>query len=219
MTPEWLGRVRYAEARDRQLARRKAIIEGTADEAFWLLEHDPVITLGRAGKPEHVLTTAQHLSDAGIGVFETGRGGDVTYHGPGQLVAYPIVDLKPDRCDVRRYVRDLEEIMLRTAADYGLKAERRLGLNGAWIGQRKLGSVGVRISRWVTMHGIALNVNTRLNDFSHIVPCGISECEMTSLEREVGYAVSMEEVMQSFVCHFLAVFEAKLLPETPGAFR
>lgn len=199
---------------ERLLAERA---QGSVGDTLLLLEHDPVITLGRAGKLEHVLATPQHLAAAGIEVFETGRGGDVTYHGPGQLVAYPIVDLKPDRCDVRRYVRDLEEVMLRTASDYDLNAQRRTGLNGAWIKERKLGSVGVRISRWVTMHGIALNVNTHLEDFSHIVPCGITACQMTSLARETGHAVPLEEVMAHFVHHFADVFDAHAVAETKGA--
>lgn len=211
-----LGRMAYADALALQERLHQARIEGTIGDTLVLVEHDPVITLGRAGKKTNVRTGMGDLLGMGIEVFETGRGGDVTYHGPGQLVAYPIVDLKPDRCDVRRYVRDLEESMLRTAASYGLQAQRREGLNGAWIGERKLGSVGVRISRWVTMHGVALNVTTDLDYFSHIVPCGIANCEMTSLQRELGHSVPILEVEQMFARHLATIFDAQLNGDTVG---
>ena len=146
----------------------------------------------------------------GYEVFPTGRGGDVTFHGPGQLVAYPIVDLKPDRVDVRRYVQDLEETMIRICADYGLVASRVQGLNGAWIEDRKVGAVGVRISRWVTMHGFALNVSTDLSLFSAIVPCGIQDRGVTSLSRELGRNVDLAEVEERAAQHIAERLEASL---------
>jgi len=150
------------------------------------------------------------LEALGFGVHETGRGGDVTYHGPGQIVAYPILDLAPDRMDVRRYVRDLEELMIRLAADYGLDAGRVEKLNGTWIGQDKIGAIGVRISRWVTMHGFAFNVSTDLTHFSVIVPCGIQGRGVTSLARELGREVPLDEVMDRIERHAAAIFDAEL---------
>ena len=139
-------------------------------------------------------------------VFECGRGGDVTYHGPGQVVGYPILDLSPDRRDVHRYVRDLEEVMIRTCGDYGVRAERVKGWTGAWVDGAKIGAIGVRLSRWVTSHGFALNVGTDLAPFGLIVPCGIRERGVTSLERLLGRPVPLEEVGSGLAGHLAAVF-------------
>ncbi|MCA9602423.1 MAG: lipoyl(octanoyl) transferase LipB, partial [Myxococcales bacterium] len=157
-TVEHLGRRRYGEVHELQKELVEKRTAGEIGDTVLLVEHEPVITLGRAAKTQNVLLSEEMLRARGFDVEEVGRGGDVTYHGPGQVVMYPILDLKPDRQDVRKYVWALEETMIRTAADYGLEAKRIAGLNGAWIGDRKVGAVGVRISRWVTMHGIALNV-------------------------------------------------------------
>ena len=154
-----------------------------------------------------MLASRELLDAQGVALFETGRGGDVTYHGPGQLVGYPIIDLNPDRKDVRRYVQGLEEVMVRLAAAYGLRAGRIAGLNGAWIEDRKIGAVGVRIRRWVTMHGFAFNVATRLQAFELIVPCGIPDKHVTSLEHEVGQPVGMEKVREQTARIFGEVFE------------
>jgi len=147
-------------------------------------------------------------------VFETGRGGDVTYHGPGQVVGYPIMDLAPDRKDVHRYVRDLEEVMIQTCADYGLVGSRVAKLTGVWIGNEKIGAIGVRIARWVTSHGFAFNVAVDLEPFSLIVPCGISDRGVTSLERLLGHGVSIEETMTRLAAHLATVFGRSLDPAT-----
>ena len=149
-------------------------------------------------------------------MFETGRGGDVTYHGPGQVVGYPILDLAPDRRDVHRYVRDLEEVMMRTCADYGLEASRVDGLTGAWLGDEKIGAIGVRIARWVTSHGFAFNVGTDLSAFDLIVPCGIRERGVTSLERRLGHPVPLDEVMDRLAQRFGDVFARELRASGPS---
>jgi lipoyl(octanoyl) transferase len=203
-----LGRIGYADALALQERLLEARIEGRIGDTLLLLEHDPVITLGRGARAEHVLLSREALAAQGVELFETGRGGDVTYHGPGQLVGYPIVDLNPDRRDVRKYVRGLEEVMIRIAGSYGLEAERIEGLNGAWIEDRKIGAVGVRIRRWVTMHGFALNATTGLDAFDLIVPCGIRDKRVTSLQQELQHDVGLEEVYERATEHFGRVFDA-----------
>jgi len=208
-----LGRLRYAEGLDLQaklVADRQA---GEIPDILLLLEHDPVFTLGRNARKENVLVPDEILRDRGFDVFESGRGGDVTYHGPGQVVGYPVVDLSPDRRDVHRYVRDLEEVMIRCCADYGIEAGRVEGLSGAWVGENKVGAIGVRIARWVTSHGFALNVSTDLSPFDLIVPCGIRGRGVTSLERLVGRAVPLDGVMSKLAEHFAAVFDRQIAPE------
>ncbi len=206
-----LGRLGYADALALQedLVRQRQA--GAIPDTLLLLEHAPVFTLGRNARAENVLLPAEALRARGFDVFETGRGGDVTYHGPGQLVAYPILDLSPDRRDVHRYVRDLEEVMLRLCADYGLSARRVPGLTGAWLGDAKIGAIGVRIARWVTSHGLAFNVSTDMAPFGLIVPCGIRDKGVTSLERELGRSVAMDDVLQRLAAHFAAVFERAAL--------
>jgi lipoyl(octanoyl) transferase len=150
---------------------------------------------------------ANVLAPGDVPVIEIERGGDVTYHGPGQIVGYPIVDLRPDRCDVHRYVRDLEDVMIRVSADYGVPSHRVAGLTGAWTSGGKIGAIGVRISRWITSHGFAFNVNTNLSDFDLIVPCGIVDGGVTSLQKELGRVVDEADVERAFVRHFAAVFD------------
>jgi lipoyl(octanoyl) transferase len=158
------------------------------------------------GGRSNVLATPERLTELGIEVSETGRGGDVTYHGPGQIVGYPILDLQPDRRDVHRYVRDLEEVMIRVCADYGVKAGRINGLTGAWVGNEKIGAIGVRISRWITSHGFAFNVSTNLAEFQLIVPCGITDHGVTSLEKATGREISISAVEDDLARHFTNVF-------------
>jgi lipoate-protein ligase B len=205
-----LGRRDYASVLALQEQTHAARVQGELPDTLLLVEHAPVITLGRAAKQEHVLATPERLKALGIELHEIGRGGDVTYHGPGQLVVYPILDLKPDRCDVRRYVRDLEQVMLQVAESYGLTPQRIEGMTGAFCDQRKYGALGVRISRWVTMHGIAINVSTDLDAFSLIVPCGLRTTSVTSLSRETGREISLEDAQARTVEQFAKVFGYKL---------
>ena len=199
--------------------QRALVEERRADrvpDLLLLLQHPAVITLGVKGDGgrSNVVATSERLSELGIAVEETGRGGDVTYHGPGQIVGYPIVDLRPDRQDVHRYVRDLEEVMIRTCADYGLEAGRIAGLTGTWLRTdgvaEKIGAIGVRISRWITSHGFAFNVSTRLDHFQLIVPCGISDRGVTSLEQATRRTIPIDEVEARVISHFASVFDREL---------
>jgi lipoyl(octanoyl) transferase len=203
-----LGLVGYDEA----LALQRELVEdrraGRTPDLLLLLEHPPVITIGvRAESARaHVVATSERLADLGIAIHETGRGGDVTYHGPGQIVGYPILDLRPDRCDVHKYVRDLEEVMIRTCADYGVSSGRVAGRTGTWAGEEKIGAIGIRISRWITSHGFAFNVRTDLDHFKLIVPCGISDRGVTSLENVTGRSIPISEVENTIVRRFAEVF-------------
>ena len=208
-----LGLVPYAhglELQRRLVDDRKA---GRIPDTLLLLQHPHVVTIGvKKDGRSHILATPEQLASRGVEVFETGRGGDVTYHGPGQIVGYPIIDLNPDRRDVHRYVRDLEEVMIRVCSDYGLTAGRIKGFSGAWIGDAKIGAIGVRISRWVTSHGFAFNVTTDVDFFNLIVPCGIADRGVTSLEKELGRPVKIDEVEEHFVDHFAKVFHRAMQP-------
>jgi lipoyl(octanoyl) transferase len=208
-----LGLIPYGEALDLQ----KSLVEdrraGRIPDTLLLLEHPHVITLGvkLAEARSHVVATAEALAARGVEVVEAGRGGDVTYHGPGQLVAYPILDLKPDRQDVHRYVRDLEAAMIGLCAAYSVAADRIVGLSGAWVGDRKIGAIGVRISRWISSHGLAFNVSPDLSYFDLIVPCGIADKAVTSLSLEVGRPVTVDGVTDAFVQAFVTVFDRTVM--------
>lgn len=186
----WLGRIPYAEAVELQLAVRDALKNGEGPERFLLLEHPHVYTLGRNADGSDVLADPDWLRARGVEVAECDRGGQVTYHGPGQLVGYPIVNLSPDRRDIRRYVRDLQEALIRTLAGYGIEGRpgEEAAFIGVWVGKRKIASIGVHLSRWITTHGFALNVSTDLSYFSGIIPCGLNQVEMTSIEQLIGPA-------------------------------
>jgi lipoyl(octanoyl) transferase len=208
-----LGVVPYADGLElqRQLVERRKADE--IPDQLLLLEHPPVITLGVKTRNDrsHVVATREALEEEGVEVFESGRGGDVTYHGPGQLVGYPILDLRPDRCDVHRYVRDLEDVLIRAAAAFGIAAGRSQGLTGAWVGDEKLAAIGVRIARWITSHGFALNVSTNLAHFGLIVPCGIRNKGVTSLEKLLARPVPIPAVEDAVADAFCAVFERRAL--------
>ncbi len=203
-----LGTIGYQDALNLQSQLVEDRKQGRIPDQLLLLEHPAVITLGVRTRSDrtHVLASPESLAAQGVGLFETGRGGDVTYHGPGQLVGYPIIDLNPDRRDVHRYVRDLEEVMIRTVAAFGISAARIEGLTGIWVGDEKLAAIGVRISRWVTSHGFALNVSTDLSQFGLIVPCGITDKGVTSMEQLLSRSISMVEVEDVLIREFAAVF-------------
>ena len=203
-----LGLVPYAdglELQARLVAQRRA---GAIADHLLLLQHPHVITMGTSSHSDHVLLEEAERRLLGIELFETGRGGDVTYHGPGQLVGYPILDLKPDRQDLHRYVRDLEQVLIDALATFGIVAGRREGLTGAWVGEEKVAAIGVRVSSgWITSHGFALNVGTDLGFFDAIVPCGIRDYGVTSMERLLNRAVAMSDVEDAVIAAFETVFE------------
>ncbi len=235
----WLGRVPYERAHALQEALVQKRIGGEIGDTLLFLEHDAVITLGRGADKTHVLLTDEQQSALGVRVVETGRGGDVTFHGPGQLVCYPIIDLRPDRCDVRRYVRDLSEVMIQLARTYGIESGVIPGdskLIGVWVDHEdprafpddlaekagrgewtaasfaKLGAIGVRLSRWVTMHGFAINVATDLAGFAAIVPCGIKRFGVTSLTDLGAPVESLEATAVRALAAFARVFDATITP-------
>lgn len=216
-----LGRVEYADALEMQRQFQAARRAGVVGDTLLLLEHPPVLTLGRAARASNVIAPPQQLEREGVAIFETDRGGDVTYHGPGQIVGYPILHLPPERQDVRRYVRMLEEVVIRALSDFGLAGTRLEQWPGVWIaaardgGPRKICALGVHISRWYTRHGFALNVAPRLEHFRLIVPCGIKEAGVTSMERELGAAPAQADVEQALQRHFGAVFECDCAPAPP----
>jgi len=203
----FLGLTPYDEAHElqRDLVERRKRDE--IPDQFLLLEHPHVITLGRAANRANVLADDTVRAQFGVELFETGRGGDVTYHGPGQLVGYPIIKLLPGHQDIRRYVWNIQEVLVRAARDFGVESEPRGGDHvGVWVGDDKLAAIGVRISRWVTMHGFAFNVATDLNYFQLIIPCGIRGHGVTSLQKLLGHPVDMGAVAQSVTRHFGEVF-------------
>ena len=209
-----LGTVPYADA----LALQQTLVERRrADDIpdqLLLLEHPHVITLGTASSTNHILVGDEERALLGIELFETGRGGDVTYHGPGQLVGYPIFNLKPDRCDLHQYVRDIEEALIRALAHFGLPCGRKAGLTGVWLADEKIAAIGVRVSSgWITSHGFALNVNTDLQFFDSIVPCGIRDHGVTSMQRALGREVVMDEVCDNVAAQFAALFHGSSLVE------
>ena len=203
----FLGRVSYAAAVELQHAIRQTVKQGGPDH-FLLLEHPHVYTLGRNADRSDILAGDEWLRAKGVEVAECDRGGQVTYHGPGQLVGYPIVNLSPDRRDIRRYVRDVQEVLARTLADYGVTAEpgEAQELIGVWVGEKKIASIGVHLSRWVTTHGFALNVSTDLSYFAGIIPCGLHQVQMTSIERLTGKATALPEIAEVCAGHFAEVF-------------
>ena len=212
-----LGLVKYAEALELQkrlVEQRKA---GLIPDQLLLLQHPPVITLGVKSRDDrsHVLASPDDLERDGVELFETGRGGDVTFHGPGQLVGYPILDLNPDRRDVHRYVRDLEEALIRTAGHFGVVAGRQSGLTGVWVENEKLAAIGVRIARWITSHGFAFNVSTDLDSFNLIVPCGITDKGVTSLSKLIQKDVSVAEVEDAAIAAMADVFERRVTEALP----
>lgn len=214
---ERMGRIAYAPMLALQEARHAEVLAGQADDTLFLLEHEPVITLGRNSQEGHVLASAELLRQRGVELHESGRGGDVTYHGPGQIVGYPIVHLQPGERDVRGYVYKLEEVLIRTAADFGVSAKRVDGRRGIWVGNSKLAAIGVRIARWATLHGFAFNVCTRLEDFNLIVPCGLHGCGVTSLHKLLHAPPTLHEVQNRLALHAATILERRIYSAQPTA--
>jgi lipoyl(octanoyl) transferase len=212
----WLGTIPYADALALQADLVRARRANEIPDQLLLVEHPHVITLGTASHEENILVNDEERQLLGIELHSAGRGGDVTYHGPGQLVGYPILDLKPDRCDLHRYVRDIEEALIRALALFGLQCERRAGLTGVWLRNEKIAAIGVRVSSgWITSHGFALNVTTNLDFFDAIIPCGISEYGVTSVAHALGRDVAMAEVLPVIANAFADVFERALVSGVP----
>ncbi|RYY82968.1 MAG: lipoyl(octanoyl) transferase LipB [Chitinophagaceae bacterium] len=228
-----LGHMPYKEAWDYQEALLqealavKAVVHQSAEPVdtatlptkhhFLLVEHPPVYTLGKSGKMEHVLIDDAQRSEKGIEFYQTNRGGDITFHGPDQVVGYPILDLEKFYTDIGKYLRSLEDVIILTLAEYGIAGGRSAGETGVWIDaqakgrERKICAMGVRCSRWVTMHGFALNVNTDLSYFNHIIPCGIVNKKVTSIKEELGHEVPMNEVKAKLKANFCKVFDVELV--------
>lgn len=189
----------------------------TTTNYFLLVEHPPVYTLGKSGKMEHLLIDEEERQNKKIEFFKINRGGDITFHGPGQIVGYPILDLEKFYTDIGRYLRNLEEVIILTLAEYGIKGERSQGETGVWIEphvkgkERKICAMGVRCSRWITMHGFAFNVNTDLDYFNYIIPCGIENKKVTSLQQELGYEVDFDDAKEKVKKSFLKVFDVDLI--------
>jgi lipoyl(octanoyl) transferase len=226
-----LGNMRYKDAWDLQESllqeglkvKAEARGRGISDPSqvatsnyLLFVEHPPVYTLGKSGSMEHVLISDKDREEKGIEFYPTNRGGDITFHGPGQIVGYPILDLEKWYTDIGRYLRNLEEVIIRVMAHYGLKGDRSPGETGVWLDpgvkgrERKICAMGVRCSRWITMHGFAFNVNTDLGYFDHIVPCGIYNKQVTSLEKELGYKLEIEEVKSLVIRHFSEIFQVDI---------
>ena len=221
-----LGKKAYAETWEMQellfqeilqikIQNRRENVEIPTPNHFLFVEHPHVYTLGKSGKIAHLLKTETELEALGATFFKINRGGDITYHGPGQIVGYPILDLENFFTDIHKYLRLLEEMVILTLKEYGIESERSEGETGVWLDvgtskARKICAMGVRASRWVTMHGFAFNINTDLNYFSYIVPCGIQDKAVTSLAKELGHEVPIEEVQSKLLTHFLSLFEATI---------
>jgi lipoyl(octanoyl) transferase len=214
-----LGKAEYKPVWDLQKRAQQLLIkqkrgelsdsENVSDILFFV-EHPHVYTLGKSGDSANLLKSISELSNIDAEYIEIDRGGDITYHGPGQIVGYPILDLDQHFTDIHKYLRYLEEVIIRTCADFRIKAERIEGLTGVWVGEEKICAMGIRCSRWVTMHGFALNVNTDLSYFKNIVPCGISDKEVTSLSKRVGHRIEENEVKEKLLKHFSEVFDVEI---------
>ena len=203
----------------KSIAREKGenVMDSITEHRFLMVEHPPVFTLGKNGKREHVLVSEEQLQKLGIEFFHINRGGDITYHGLQQIVGYPILDLDKFKTDLGWYLRSLEQVIIDTIAEYGLKGERSSGETGVWLAPenpfmaRKICAMGIKCSRWITMHGFALNVNTDLSHFEYIIPCGIQGKTVTSLEKELGKKVDYQEVKEKIKKHFARIFDCELI--------
>jgi lipoyl(octanoyl) transferase len=207
----WLGRVAYPEALDLQMRLSAAKKQGYARDVLLLLEHPPTITMGRNARREHLLVSPEQLKRRGIGLCEVDRGGDITFHGPGQLVGYPILLLEKEERDIRRYMRNLEESLIRLLAGYGIQGSHDSGFIGVWTAKGKIGALGVHISRWITRHGFALNVNTDMSFYSYIVPCGITGRGVSSMSGHLSRTLDLSEVAERYMDEFGVLFKRKMI--------
>lgn len=201
-----LGIEPYKKIWDFQHQLHKLRVDGKIEDVFILLEHSHVYTLGKVAKREHLLISPQKLTDEKIDLFEIDRGGDITYHGPGQIVGYPIIKLDDLYQDIHRYLRELEEVIIQTLKVYGIEGGRHPEYTGVWVDNEKIAAIGIKVSRWVTMHGFAFNINTDLNYFGKIIPCGISDKGVTSLEKISGQKHSVEDVKKHLIENFVRIF-------------
>ena len=206
-----IGRTRYSEAWDLQKKIFDLRHYGLITDILLYTEHEHVYTLGKGGDDNHLLATERELGENGIEVFHIDRGGDITYHGPGQVVCYPILALNDYFTDIHRYLRCLEETVILALGEFGIEAEREEGMTGVWVDGEKIAAIGVKVSRWVTMHGFALNVNTDLSKFDRIIPCGIFHKGVTSMQKILGREVAQEEVQQKLTEAFVHVFGCQLV--------
>ena len=207
-----LGLITYSEAYHLQRQLLCQRVNNEIADILLLLEHPPTITIGKSGKLENVLASQAQLAEAGVSLFFVDRGGDVTYHGPGQLVAYPIIDLRQRGMDVHQYLRDLEEVIIRTLNDFSITAGRDRSHAGVWVRNKEIAAIGLRVSKWVSMHGFALNVNIDLEQFSLINPCGFSDRKATSISSLRSQDVSIEAVTEKLLARFSEVFNAQMEP-------
>lgn len=214
-----LGRTRYAETWELQRKLFNLRHRGLIGDVLLLTEHFHVYTLGKGGDENHLLASDDELAREGIEVFRIDRGGDITYHGPGQIVGYPILDLNNYSPDIHKYLRSLEEVLIGALSAFGIEGEREEGMTGVWVKGEKIAAIGVKVSKWVTMHGFALNVNTDLRKFGRIIPCGIFHKGVTSLERILGREVRLEDVELKIMESFATVFGCKTLEEPAERLR
>ena len=205
-----LGQIDYSKAYALQVELLKQRINNVTGDVLLLLEHPPTITIGKSGKPENILVSQEELSERGIATFFIDRGGDVTYHGPGQLVGYPIIDLRHRGQDLHRYVHGLEAVLIRTLNDFGIRAGRDKSHRGVWVAGQEMAAIGLRVKKWVTMHGFALNINADLEPFSLINPCGFSDREATSMATVLSQEVPMTAVTEKLLLRFSEIFDAQL---------
>ena len=212
-----LGRTGYKECWDLQRTLFERRAAGGMSDTLLLTEHEHVYTIGKTGNDNHLLANDEELKAKHVAVYHNDRGGDITYHGPGQLVGYPILDLNNYYLDLHRYLRDIEEVVIRTLGSFGVAASRDSGYTGVWVGSNKVCAIGVKTSRWITMHGFALNVNTDLSFFGRIIPCGIFEKGVTSLKEKLGQDVNLDDVRDILSKEFGKVFSVAMRPVSIGS--
>jgi lipoyl(octanoyl) transferase len=210
-----LGLIDYKQAWDLQKEIFDLRLRNEINDTLFLLEHPHTYTLGKVAEKQNLISSESQLKELGVSVYEIDRGGDITYHGPGQIVGYPIIKLSDWKEDTHLYLRGLEEVMILTCREYGIESERNSKYTGVWIGNRKIAAIGIKVSRWITMHGFAFNINTDLSYFGGIIPCGIKDKDVTSLQRELGREINIDEVKEKLEKNFKKVFDYDDFTEIP----